>query len=275
MKKQNKINHSRQWSALAVLAIVVIAATAVGLVVCYDKLRDLWLEQCVIADMAAQVSVTSGKMVKADVLAEEFGLRTGANLALIDFDVERKRILETIPNLKEITVTRHLPDRVTIVAEERRPVARLNVVKIKADSGKVVDDEGVVFMWQRGTRQLPVIRERSAPGTRKGARLTGRPLSALRLVEAWQDVANAPVGILEVDVSQPDYLLATLSNYSMAKIAWEGMDGPADPQNPNLARILKRLAQALATRLGDGALIWNATDTSSNPNIYADGKGKF
>lgn len=273
--KQNKIEQSGHKSVYVVLALVFVAAVAVALAVGYGKLRDIWLEQCVIDDPARQVSVTSGMMVKADVLAEEFGLRKGANLALIDFDERRKAVLRKIPNLRSISVSRTLPDKVAIVAEERTPVARMNIRGRKSETGHVVDSDGVVFVWQRGTQMLPVIRELQAPGTAVGNRLSGRALAALRLIESSQEAGRSELGVLEVDITRPDYLLATLGNYSRAKVAWEGMDDPDATGRSGLDRQLTLLTKAIRSRIGDNTLIWNATDTSTPGRIYADSKGNL
>lgn len=273
--KQNKIEESGHKSVYLVLALVFVAAVGVALAVAYGKLRDIWLEQCVIRDPSVQVTVTSGMMVKADVLAEEFGLRKGANLALIDFDEKRKAVLAKIPNLRSVSVSRTLPDKVTIAAEERTPIARMNIRGRKSETGRVVDTDGVVFVWQRGTQMLPVIRELQAPGTAVGGRLSGRSLAALRLIESSQEAGRSELGVLEVDASRPDYLLATLGNYSRAKVAWEGMDEPNEATRKNLDRQLTLLTKAIQSRIGDNTLIWNATDTSTPGRIYADSKGNL
>ena len=76
--------------AALVAVVVLLVVGALG----FGKLRDIYLEQCVITDMAEQVSITSGKMVKADVIAENLGLRKGVNLAKIDFVEKRRAGLE-------------------------------------------------------------------------------------------------------------------------------------------------------------------------------------
>ena len=273
--KQNKIEQPGGRGLIMILAAVVVVALTVGLVISYGKLRDIWLEQCVIEDPTLQVSVGSGKMVKADVLAEEFGLRKGANLALIDFEKKRKEILKKIPNLRSIRISRKLPGRVTITAEERSPVARMNIHGRKSETGRVVDTDGVVFIWQRGTQMLPIIREAQAPGTAIGNTLTGRSLAALRLIESSQEAGRSDLGVLEVDIFRPDYLVATLGNYARAKIAWEGMDDPAPSNRKNLDLQLDLLAKAIRSRIGENTLIWNATDTSTPSRIYADSKGNL
>jgi len=273
--KKNKIEHSGKTRAIVIASTVLVGLAVVGLAVGYKTLRDIWLEQCVINDPSVQVTVSQGTMVKADVVAELFGLKKGANLGLIDFEAKRAEVLEKIPNLRAVTISRQLPDKVTITTEERTPVARMNVRGRKSETGHVVDTEGVVFIWQRGTQSLPVIREAQSPGTAVGQRLTGRALAALRLLESSREAERADLGILEADVSKPDYILATLGNYSQAKIAWEGMNEPNASNQKNLDRQLTRLAKAIRTGVGTTTVIWNATDTLSPGRVYADTKGNL
>ena len=257
--KTNKIERKGRMT-IVVTAIVAIVLVGVGAIVCYDRLKGLYLEQCVINDMAKQVSVTSGKMVKADVIAENLGLRTGANLATIDFSEKRRELLEKVPNLKSIHISRQLPDKVTVVAEERTPVARLGLVKAQDPSGRVVDTEGMVFVWQRGTLTLPLIRESKAPGTPRGSRIQGRTLAALRLVETCREAEFLELGLLEVDTSKHDFLIATLGNYSKLKILWTGMDeAPTPESDADLKKRLTQLRAAIRSKVVPNAVIWNAT----------------
>ena len=91
--KQNKIEHNTRGRTIALLTAGVVLAAAVSLAVCYSQLRSIWLEQCVIRNPAQQISVSEGKMVPADTLAESLGLKTGANLSLIDFEQKRADVL--------------------------------------------------------------------------------------------------------------------------------------------------------------------------------------
>ena len=276
--KTNRIRHPGR-GRLVILSLAVLALVTAGLALGYDKLRGIWLEQCVIRDMDRQVSVESGEMVKADVIAENLGLRTGGNLATIDFKEKREALLRKVPNLRDIRIRRFLPDRVSVTIEERKPVARVGVLKRKTDTGKVADAEGMVFFCARGTKLLPVILEKTAPGTSAGHRLENRAQSALRLICACHDTEFQELGILDVDITHPDWLLATIntgSSYARLKIAWEGMDAPETPDShASLVRQLTHLRDAIRTHVGDGAVIWNATDYSYPGRIYADTKGKL
>jgi len=241
--------------AAAVVVLAVVVAGAIG----FGKLRDVYLEQCVVTDMAAQVSITSGKMVKADVIAENLGLRNGVNLATIDFGERRRELLARIPTLRTVSITRKLPDKVEISAEERVPMAKMGVRGRRGVTGRVVDVEGMVFPCMRGTQLLPTITE-PPPGTAIGHVLKGRSLAALRLVETCREPEFSDLSVLDVDISKPDYLLVTLGgSYARAKIAWDGMDDPGRQGRDDLVSRLSKLRTAIRSGAVEGVKIWNAT----------------
>ena len=279
--KENKIKSSNGGKRiLIILGTVVCIAAIIGLAVAYNRLRDIWLEQCVITDVASQVSITDGKMVRSDVIAYMFGLKNGANLALIDFDERRKETLKKIPNIREISIARHLPDKVSITVEERVPVVRLGIKGEKKDSGRVADTEGVVFISSSGTQMLPIIREAAAPGTEKGHTLSGRALAALKLLETCREEFRA-LAAIEADISKPDYITVVLGNdYSVAKVAWDGMDDPSESTQKNLEKQLERLTKSYTSRIDDSIRIWDASlppseTRSGKSEVYGNTKKGF
>ena len=257
--KANRIENSGRNGRLAVvLAAAAVCLAAAGLAFGYSRLRALYVEQSVITDMAAQVSITAGKMVRPDVIADELGLRPGANLALIDFTARREALLRKIPTLRAAVITRHLPDRVSVVTEERTPVARLEARD--APSGRVVDAEGVVFVCQRGTRLLPAIVEPQGPGLQPGQRLEGRMHAALTLLETCRESEYADLNPLEVSTAPRDVLRLTLGDYDRTAILWEQMDEP--PTAASRAALTNRLAllcKARRNALTPGRTDWDAT----------------
>ena len=268
--KANKIEKkSGKHRALTFLALILVGAALCGIAVAYSKLRDLWLEQFVITDPNTQVSVNSGRLVKGDVIAEEFGLRKGANLALIDYDSCRTKALEHNPAIRSLSVTRLPPNRIEIAVVERQPIVRLKLKDRKAaERGCVADADGVAFRCFRRdmTEMLPIIRERNDRATQWGVRLTGRKLAALRLIELASDSEFSEFAILEVDTTHPDYLIATLGNYSIAKIAWDGMDAPTPANQKNLVARLRTLLAAIRASTGLGIKTWDATQPNT---VYA------
>ena len=265
--KANTIKQGGHKGVIAVVATALAVAALVGIAIAYDRLSDLYCQQCVITDMSEQVEITSGKMVKPDVIAENLGVTNGANLAKIDFAERRETILSKIPTLRSISITRRLPDKVYVVAEERTPVAKMGVRGRRTTTGRVVDSEGMVFTCQRGTQLLPTISEPQPPGTQPGHKIKGRTAAALQLIETCREPEFAELGVQDVVASKPDYLLATLGDYSRLKIAWDGMDSPSAKSRHELEGRLALLVQTIRTRVGTGARTWNATMPGS---IFAD-----
>ena len=266
--KSNRIERPRAPRALLVtLALISASALIIALLVGYGRLKAVYLEQCVIHDLAAQVSITAGKMVKEDVIAECFGLHVGANLAEIDFTEKRAEVLDRIHTLRDISITRHLPDRVTIVAEERTPVAKLGIRGLRNSTGKVVDTDGMVFVCRRGTQLLPTIYEPTSPGTASGHKVKERAFAALKLIETCREPKFAELGVQDVDTSKPDYLVATLGNYSKAKIAWDQMDDWSVKSQADLESQLSNLIMVIRSQTAPGTRTWNAT---IHNRIFAD-----
>ena len=256
MKPNQRRDPSGRRALAIILALTIVLIIAVGVYALYTKLHALWIEQCVVRDLAAQVTITSGKMVTEATIRDAFDLKNGANLALIDFAEKRQETLRRYPTIRSLTVTRRLPDGVTIAVIEREPTVRLKAIGAKTDSGLVADTEGVAFPCRRGTSILPVILMPKLPAA--GERIQRRAMAALRLLETARDPDLSELGILEVSLASPDYLTATLGNYSTAKIAWEGMNdddlGPAA-----LHRQLSLLAASIRANVRPHTTIWNAT----------------
>jgi hypothetical protein len=272
MKSPSKPNsrRARKFSRLILFGVLALAGL-IALACAFTTLRDIWHEQCLVTDVARQVSVTSGKLVKADAITEAFGLGAGANLADIDFAKKRADILARYPAIRDLHIRRRLPDRVEIAITERTPFVRLNLRGQKAASGRVADVEGVVFSCRRGTSMLPVIRE-TATGTPIGKRLSGRALAALRMVEACREPELLELGLLEIDTAKLDYLTATLGDYSTAKVSWPGIDTPGEKSREAMVKTLANLRDAIRSKVGSGAMSWNATNPAF---IYSDTKEKI
>lgn len=246
----------RRW--LFGLGVAALAALAVGGAVAYTRLRALWIEQCVVKDVSRQVTVTTGTNIKAGLILDQFGLRRGANLALIDFAEKRRAVMEKLPNIRSLTVERHLPDGVSITVEEREPVARMGV-RGAGPSGRVVDQEGVVFLRQAGTALLPVIVEKGGASTPVGKRLSGRARAALKIIDAaTRDFASLQV--ISLDVTPHDWIELTLGrNYATVDFKWDGMDAPTTSSDAALDEQLSLVRDSVNANLDGGATRWNAT----------------
>ena len=271
MKNRRNEPRSGQRALALLAALAALAAVVTAVVVAYGRLRGLWLEQCVVTDVAAQTEIRSGRRIKPDTVREMFGLRDGANLALIDFSAKREEALKAYPVIKSISVSRRLPDGVKIDVIEREPFARIAPRGSKRDSGLVCDDEGVVFSCRRGAEMLPMIREADSPGASPGERIDGRVRAALETLKIAHEAEFSALTILEIDAARADYLLLTLANYTAVKFRWEGMETPSPAGNAELRAQLTRVAQTIATGLQPSTRIWNATQPGI---VTADINGK-
>ena len=261
VKTQTGLGH--KLIAYTVIAVLVVG----GLCFCFTKLREIYLEQCEITDFDRQVEIFSGKMVHPLTIAEELGLKKGANVAHINFKEKRENLLARVPNLRSIQITRKLPNRVIVKAEERLPIARLGVRGKQGSDGRVVDAEGMVFVWHRETQMLPIIREPATSNSPKGHFVSGRTQAALTLIETCRSPDFLELGILEVDTSKTDFLIATLNNYSKLKIRWQDRNERTAKSRESLSSQLVNLRAAIRSRVAPGTVIWNATV----PNrIFAD-----
>ena len=150
---------------MAVLAVVVIGV-AYGAYRLVSRLHSRWVAQYVVPDVHAPgvVEVRTTPHITEEQIRDLFGLTNGCNLALIDFDEVRRDVLQREPIIKSLSVTKRLPNSVSIAAEERKPVVRVNyqVEAMKTADGRtrrhdrwdVADSDGVVFRFSRKDSQL-------------------------------------------------------------------------------------------------------------------------
>ncbi|MGN0854447.1 MAG: cell division protein FtsQ/DivIB [Kiritimatiellia bacterium] len=257
--------NGRRRTILLVLGALVLAALSVGLGLGYIRLRDLYEAQCVITDRERQVIVHTGGNIKTGLVLELFGLTNGNNLAKIDFAARRTKILADHPSFRDLTIRRLPPDRVEITVTAREPVARLSC-KGNPRITRVVDAEGMVFSRSANHTPLPTILEKPDETTMPGQRLSGRRLAALRLIEYCQLTEFSAIGILDIDVTGPDFLSATLGNYDRALISWEGMDEQLPGSQRAMESQMRNLLAAIRSRVADSSSslatirpVWNVT----------------
>ncbi len=243
-----------------VKALLVLIACALVLVTCiwtgwtlfnayYFRSQSLF----VLHNVRENVSITTGKTLTPDLICEVLGLRDGINLFSIPIEAKRRELLDQAPNIREITIMRRMPDKMTINIVEREPIARVGA------NGRVVDEEGVVFVRYAGTGGLPLIKGSDEFSQIKpGERLLGNEMAAVRLVNNALR-PECRLRLLAVDASKDDYLLLTFSDYRQAKFAWEGMQ---DEQKDTAARMqihFDNLAKAMESAIGKPRVMWDAT----------------
>lgn len=277
MRKNAVVRKSdaKKWKTIAALAVLAVSVAALWWL--FLQIRAAFIAQCEIKDVERQVKVvTRGRLVKEGVVLEMFGIRKGRNLALIDFAAKRKAVLAKYPAIRDVVITRHLPDRVEIVLEERVAAVRIGEIDArrvsKGATGRVADADGVVFMQYSLAGPLPAIYEKSAEKTKSGRRLPPRAMAALRLLTLARESPYSDLGIQRVDVDRRDCLYAVLGDYSGAKIAWEGMDDGGEKADKAMAKQLKRLRDSFMSGVVPSLprpVVWNATEPD---RVFADTK---
>ncbi len=257
--------------AIAVASLIVIAAASWGGLIAFRKLRAAWVAQCVVTDVLRETKVYATPHVSEESVREWFGLTNGCNLALIDFDDLRETILRERPIVKDIALTRHLPNGVDIAISEREPVARVNLKKKRIQSrGKttfttiwnVADSEGIVFLYDRkDSARLPLITGETA-ATPIGKTLSGKARVALRLAEIAANPAYRPLSVdqSEISISNETYLYLRTGDHKTLRISWRLIELQDDANMPNLERILMNARDVMASGLYPGPRILTASN---------------
>lgn len=215
----------------------------------YRNTSDLFI----LRDVRDSVTINTGKTLTPDLVCEVLGLREGVNIFTLDIAAKRRDLLEQAPNIKDMSIVRRMPDKLAITIIEREPVARVG------SNGRVVDDEGVVFIRYSGIGGLPLIK--GAEGfaqIKPGDRLYGNDMAAVRLaVNATRPECR--LRLLALDAAKEDYLLLTFSDYRQAKFTWAGMGDCERHSEVLMQRQFDRLAQAMESDIGRPRMLWDAT----------------
>jgi len=148
------------------------------------------------------VEVRGASRVSPQRILEVSGIVHGANLWRINPEHVRAR-LEDLPEIRRADVVRELPNRVSIVVEERRPFTLVHAGRLHW-----LDEEGRVLGEERHavTPEVPVISGlseeelasmRTAPGP--------RARQAITLIRALLRTGSSLAGeISEIDMSRPE-----------------------------------------------------------------------
>ena len=227
------------------------------------KLCSVWAAQCVVRDVRSQVEVRATPHVKEDLILGLLHVTNGCNLATMDFAAARESILRSQPMIRNLEISRRLPDGLAVSVEERVPIARVNYSSMKirlprggfAEHGRwdAVDADGVVFNFSLDdTKLLPRILE-TRPSAKRGERLSGRALVALRLIDLCRRREFANIRLRDVDISNGTYLRAATGDYDVVKIDWTYPDDPSSPDQPKLSKAVREILDIGKSRLS-GAL---------------------
>jgi len=206
----------------------------------YFKSTDLF----VVKDDQENVIIDTGKTLTPDLIKQILGIKEGMNLFSIPIDEKRIQLMEKAPSIKDIAIIRFMPDKLKISIIEREPIARVEV------DGRVVDDEGVVFVRYTRTSGLPIIvGSKEIKKAKPGDRLSGMEMAAVRLANSTFR-PECKSRFMSVDSSNARYLLLIFPDSRRARIAWEGMMEPSKKSNRLMIKQYDNLVNAMSNDIG-------------------------
>lgn len=203
--------------------------------------------------------IVKTRSLDADRLRDYLHVESGTPIFGIDLEALRGKLM-SMSTIASVRVTRRIPDTIVIEIEERDPVARLG------RSNLMVDDTGTVFVLPNGSLLLPIFTgyQRFGVGTppADGDHVSGMMLAAIDLLH-FSGEGDGRIPITDIDLSNEDYLLCTLSDQRQARIAWEGMTSRTAESRKCLKERVYSLIQAMNDPSSSGHSLF---DASIDPN---------
>lgn len=149
-----------------------------------------------------RVEVQGQKRLSAAEIVEASGLRVGANLLAVD-GARAVAGIEALPQVRRAELVRHLPDRITLVVEERRPFTLVHTGRLHwvDEHGVAVDHEPRAVV-----PPMPVLSGLAAAELGAGGRpASERLLLGLALLRTLVRSGGPLVAqISEIDMSRPE-----------------------------------------------------------------------
>ena len=204
-----------------------------------------------------EVDVFTGQILTRELVIEGLQLEVGKNIFdVCDMAEKRKKVLRSGFVAREVTLTRHLPDKLVVKITEREPVARM-----AEDHMLLVDGEGMVFIggWPS---PLPRISGVHGQVFGPGTRLLGMG-SAAAMFARVLGTANVNFPVERVDASKEDFLTLTLPGQRRVLLAWDGI-GRVDAESEEQLRERLHEVVAMVDKIPGG----RSFDARSRGQIY-------
>jgi len=236
---------ARSVSRIAVLVLVPTVVIAAGTL--------LWVGLSLAAGglfsrnekyTIKNLNIRPGMVITRELIKEYTGIDEGMNLFGFNIAKIRSEFLRHTPNVREIEMTRQLPDTFTIEVVERAPLARIG-----RRGYLVADREGFIFSLRKSADSLPFIAGYNAAKLRPGAVIGAPALAALQVLNAC-DNPRLGVSIQAVDVGHDDHLVLYLADRRTVRFAWKGMNEDTKSSRKALLGKLGKMKEALESEDG-------------------------
>ena len=196
----------------------------------------------------SRVRISGGKVLSEETVKEYTRIAEGANIFSFKMNRTRVEMLNRVKNIRNIEITRKLPDEVDIVITERVPLARLG------DQGNLVADiDGSVFAVRAGLSELPVLSGYSGGKMVPGKRLQGMALPALELLDVIRYDLKDEIDVSVVNVDDAEKITLKLHDGRAVYISWrdmlEGGDAAKMDMFSKLGKVVRTLKSSTAETL--------------------------
>ena len=254
-KKSAKASRTPKLTKVAVGALALITLVAVGAAVWYGSrtaARRLFTRNHVF--VIKHIDIRGGVMMSKALVREYARVDEGMNLFDLNIGQIRNDFIRRAPSVKQMEISRVLPDTLRLEIVERMPLARLG-----RRGPLVVGRHGMIFVYKGPMAQLPIIAGYGRTGTRPGLKLTGMAQAALEVLDAIDEHPALDMEVETVDVGNRDCLVLRLADRKSVKLAWRemGMLTPASRQH--LMKKLAEVSAALQSERGMHLSMLNAT----------------
>lgn len=249
-KERRQIFLTKVWISL--FAVMVLGATLAVSIIYFRNILFVKNPRYTIKN----INVHSSGSFSLTKFKDYAKIEEGDNIYSFDLGEVEEIFSYKTPNVKDIKIRRILPDSLEVRVLERTPVMR-----IARRTNLCVDEEGYIFLVPPAkARTLPYILGLAEyVRLRPGGKLTGRALSAVKLVLIGSSSKlNLPISM--VNMNEEDYLLVMLSNGRQLKIAWEGMDDNTEDSIEALRKKLVRFVMVLQSSAGRSKHSFEAID---------------
>ncbi len=240
----NKGKSKWLWKKLFTIAIilVVLGLTVVSIYAGFATVsRALIWENSIFQLKELNIKCYGEVLTKNHIV--EYGKLNGVNNIFgINLAETRKQLL-TSPRVKDVEISRTLPDTISIKVWERVAVARLDL----GEYFVAIDREGIVLGPAPAKSALPIVFANIQPGITPGISLADTSIMhAIKILELCD---TTPIGqivkIATLDVRRREEVDLTLIDGTKVKLSWQQMNGEQTLSRSYLEQKLMRLAENL------------------------------
>jgi len=236
-----RVEDVRRVAGIVLVVFVLTAATAFAYFG-YGQTRDfLFTANPDFTIRTLDIQTKRDAVITPALVREYTGLAEGTNLFEVSIGQIRQDFLARVPNVRDVEITRYLPDTLKIEVFERDPIA---VIQQKRGPDVFVDGQGYVFAARSRREGLPAITGYGGPVLRLGQQVGGLLRDAVLTLDTAKKLAAAPeLGIVGVDAQgrvggRDDGLQVKMDGGTVVNLWWPRRD---DDSTRGLRELQNRL----------------------------------